>query len=166
VKNVDLLCSTVLNTANSSIYLFNPWYPKFFQIWSFTLVILWVSFKWHKFVKYCRHLHIDSLHLPVNTDCSTNLVCQEYSNILNPFSAHCRFSFPLPYLLACLLTHSLTLWCRILFAKLIVIQLIKKYPASFMEPEGSSPCSQKSATGLYPEPAESNSLHQSLSPKV
>jgi len=28
-----------------------------------------------------------------------------------------------------------------LFEKLIVTQLIKKYPAFFMEPEGSSPCS-------------------------
>jgi hypothetical protein len=36
--------------------------------------------------------------------------------------------------------------------KLIVTQLIKKYPAFFMEPEGSSPCSQKPATGPYPEP--------------
>jgi hypothetical protein len=29
----------------------------------------------------------------------------------------------------------------------------QKNPASFMEPEGSSPCSQKPATGPYPEPA-------------
>jgi hypothetical protein len=28
---------------------------------------------------------------------------------------------------------------------------IKKYPAFFMEPEGSSPCSQKPAIGPYPE---------------
>jgi hypothetical protein len=34
-----------------------------------------------------------------------------------------------------------------------------------MEPEGSSPCSQKPATGPYPEPAESSSAHRSLSPK-
>jgi hypothetical protein len=33
-----------------------------------------------------------------------------------------------------------------------------------MEPQGSSPCSQKPATGPYPEPGESNSLHRSLSP--
>jgi len=32
-----------------------------------------------------------------------------------------------------------------------------------MEPEGSLPCSQKSATVSYPEPAESNSHHKSLS---
>jgi hypothetical protein len=50
----------------------------------------------------------------------------------------------------------LTLWSRIFFEKLIVIQLIKKYPAFFTEPEGSSPCSQKPATGPYPEPAESS----------
>jgi hypothetical protein len=34
---------------------------------------------------------------------------------------------------------------------LIVTQLIKKYPAFFMEPEGSSPCTQKLTTGPYPE---------------
>jgi hypothetical protein len=33
-----------------------------------------------------------------------------------------------------------------------------------MEPEGSLECSQKPATGLYPEPAESSSPHWSLSP--
>jgi hypothetical protein len=33
-----------------------------------------------------------------------------------------------------------------------------------MEPEGSSPCSQKPAIGLYPEPAESSLLDQSLAP--
>jgi hypothetical protein len=32
------------------------------------------------------------------------------------------------------------------------------------EPEGSSPCSQKPATGPYPEPAESSLPHRSLSP--
>jgi hypothetical protein len=31
-----------------------------------------------------------------------------------------------------------------------------------MEPEESSPCPQKPATGPYPEPAESNSLHRYL----
>jgi hypothetical protein len=34
-----------------------------------------------------------------------------------------------------------------------------------MELEGSLPCSQKPATGPYPEPAESSSPHWSLSPK-
>jgi hypothetical protein len=53
--------------------------------------------------------------------------------------------------------------CRILFEKLNVTQLIKKYPF-FMDPEGSSPCSQKPASGLYPELAESSSPHRSLSP--
>jgi hypothetical protein len=42
------------------------------------------------------------------------------------------------------------------FGKLIVTQLVKKYPALFMEPEGSLSCSQKPATGPYPEPAESS----------
>jgi hypothetical protein len=35
-------------------------------------------------------------------------------------------------------------WCRI-FEKLIVTQLVKKYPAFFMEPEGSLLCSQNTA---------------------
>jgi hypothetical protein len=47
--------------------------------------------------------------------------------------------------------------------KLIVTQIVKKYPAFFMEPEGSSPCLQKSATGPYPETAESSSPHRSPS---
>jgi hypothetical protein len=53
--------------------------------------------------------------------------------------------------------------CRIFFEKLIVAQLVKQ-PAFLIEPKGSLPCSQKSATGPYPEPAKSNSPHQSLSP--
>jgi hypothetical protein len=39
-----------------------------------------------------------------------------------------------------ILTYLLTPWCRILFEKLIVTQLIKKNPVFFKEPEGSSPC--------------------------
>jgi hypothetical protein len=61
------------------------------------------------------------------------------------------------------LTHSLSLsltpWYRILFEKLSVTQLIKKYPDFFMEPEGSSLCSQKPATEPYPEPAKSSFPH-------
>jgi hypothetical protein len=63
------------------------------------------------------------------------------------------------YLLSYLLTHSLTQLCRILFEVLVVTQLIKKYPAFFMEPDGSSLCSQKPAAGPYPEPAESSWPH-------
>jgi hypothetical protein len=58
----------------------------------------------------------------------------------------------------------LTPRCRILFEKLIVTQVVKKYPAFFMEPEGSLSCSQKPATGPYSEPGESSSPHRSLSP--
>jgi len=57
-----------------------------------------------------------------------------------------------------------TPWCRMLFEKLIVTQLVKKYPALFMEPEGSSPCSQETATGSYSEPAVPSSPHRFLSP--
>jgi len=52
---------------------------------------------------------------------------------------------------------------RILFEKLIVTQLVKKYPAFCVEPKGSLPCSQKLAIGLYPEPAEYNLPHRFLS---
>jgi len=31
-------------------------------------------------------------------------------------------------------------WCIIFFEELIVTQLVKKYAAFFMKPEGSSPC--------------------------
>jgi hypothetical protein len=55
------------------------------------------------------------------------------------------------HLLTYLLTYLLTPWCRALFEKLIVIQLVKKYLAFYMEPEGSSPCSQKPDIGPYPE---------------
>jgi hypothetical protein len=40
----------------------------------------------------------------------------------------------------------------------------QNYPAFFMEPEGSFPCSQKPTIGSYPELAESSSPHRSLSP--
>jgi hypothetical protein len=50
------------------------------------------------------------------------------------------------------------------FEKLTVTQFVKQEPAFVMEPECSLPCSQKPATGPYPEPAESNSPHRCLSP--
>jgi hypothetical protein len=43
-------------------------------------------------------------------------------------------TYLLTYLLTYSLTHSLTPWCRILFEKLIVIQLVKKYPAFLWNP--------------------------------
>jgi hypothetical protein len=52
----------------------------------------------------------------------------------------------------------------IFFEKLIVTQFVKQKPAIFTEPEGSLSCSQKPATGPYPEPAKSSSPHRSLSP--
>jgi hypothetical protein len=46
----------------------------------------------------------------------------------------------LSYLLTYLLAYLLTVWCSILFQKLIVTQLIKK--SRFMEPDDSSVCSK------------------------
>jgi hypothetical protein len=40
----------------------------------------------------------------------------------------------------------------------------QKISRFLMEPEGLSPCSQKPASGPYPEPAESSSPHRFLSP--
>jgi hypothetical protein len=41
----------------------------------------------------------------------------------------------------------------------------QKISCFLMEQEGSLPYSQTPATGTYPEPAESSSPHQSLSPQ-
>jgi hypothetical protein len=64
---------------------------------------------------------------------------------LMPLSMHAHI---LPSFLPSLLTS----WCRILFEKLIVTQLVKKISRLLMEPEGSSLCSQNPATRPYPEP--------------
>jgi hypothetical protein len=53
------------------------------------------------------------------------------------------------YLLTYLLTYSMV---QDIIGK-IVTQLVKTYIVFFIEPEGSLPCSQKPATGPYPEPA-------------
>jgi hypothetical protein len=41
----------------------------------------------------------------------------------------------------------------------------QKMSCFLLELEGSLPCSQKPATGPYPEPAEFSSLRRSLSPQ-
>jgi hypothetical protein len=69
-----------------------------------------------------------------------------------------------PPLLRYILTHSLTLWCRIFFEKLIAAQLVKQQPAFFMEPESLLEFSQNPATRPYPEPDESSSPYRCLSP--
>jgi hypothetical protein len=66
----------------------------------------------------------------------------------------------LTYLLTYSLTHSLTPWCRKLFEKLTVTQLVKKILLSY----GTRRFSHKPATGPYPEPVESSSPYRSLSP--
>jgi hypothetical protein len=47
--------------------------------------------------------------------------------------------------------YKLTPWGKVLFEKLTVTQLVKKFPP-FMEAEVSLPCSQEPAIGPYPEP--------------
>jgi hypothetical protein len=64
------------------------------------------------------------------------------------------------------LPHLLIPWCRTVFEKLNVTQLLKNYPAFFMEPEGSLTCSQKPANGPHSEPAESSNPIDSYLPKV
>jgi len=53
-------------------------------------------------------------------------------------------------------SYLLTPWCRVLLEKLTGLQLVKKFPPHFTEPEGSSPHSQASATCLYPGPVQSS----------
>jgi len=48
------------------------------------------------------------------------------------------------------------------YEKSLVTQLVKQYPAFFMEPEDSLSCSQKLAIGLCSEPIKSSLPHRSL----
>jgi hypothetical protein len=48
------------------------------------------------------------------------------------------------------LSENSTPWSRTVLEKLIVAQLVNKFPA-FMEPKGSLPCSEEAITELYPE---------------
>jgi hypothetical protein len=54
-------------------------------------------------------------------------------------------------------------WNRALLEKLIVTQLVKKF-SPFVEPEGSSPCSQEPAIGHYLEPYASSPHLSTLFP--
>ena len=55
-----------------------------------------------------------------------------------------------------IITYLLTPWCRVLLEKLTGLQLVKKFLVFFMEPEGSLPHSQASATSPYSGPAQSS----------
>ena len=65
-------------------------------------------------------------------------------------------TYLLTYLLTYWITYSLTPWCSALLEQLTGLQLVKKFPHHFTEPEGSLPYSQASATCLYPGPAQSS----------
>jgi hypothetical protein len=66
------------------------------------------------------------------------------------------------YLLTYLLTYSMV---QNIIWKADCYSARQKISRFLKEPEGSSPCSQKPATGPYSEPAESSSPHRSLSPQ-
>jgi hypothetical protein len=80
-------------------------------------------------------------------------------HIKNPY-----LLYLLTYLLTSFLPYLLTPWCRTLFEKLIVTQLVKKYPAFFMKPEASLVYSQNPTIRPYPEADESSTPHRSLPP--
>jgi hypothetical protein len=60
-----------------------------------------------------------------------------------PLLSQMHLVHTLPHYFPMVLTYSFTPWCRILFEKLIVTQVVKKISCFLMEPEGSLPCSQK-----------------------
>jgi len=64
--------------------------------------------------------------------------CENFCIFRIEFNGICELNFTDTYLL--------TPWFTVLLEKLIVTEIIKKYPAFFMEPEGSSPCSKRPAT--------------------
>ena len=53
-------------------------------------------------------------------------------------------------------TYLLTPRCTVILEQLTGLQLVKKFPRHFTEPEGSLPHSQPSATCLYPWAAQSS----------
>jgi hypothetical protein len=65
---------------------------------------------------------------------------QEWDCISSTYLLTYLLTYVLTYSLTHSLTHSLTAWCRILFEKLIVTQLVKKVFRLLMEPDVSLPC--------------------------
>jgi len=74
---------------------------------------------------------------------------------------HILTEFGVPVKLTYSLTHSVV---KDIIWKADCHSAYQKYPAFLMKLEGSLLCSQKPATGPYPEPAESSSPHRSLYP--
>jgi hypothetical protein len=59
------------------------------------------------------------------------------------------------FALASFVTYLLTPWSRVLLEKLTGSQIVKKFPAFYMEPEGSLQQSQVPAICPYSDPARS-----------
>jgi hypothetical protein len=101
-----------------------------------------------------RHLPLTFCHIVVCVfragHVQTAALCWKAQNVL------C-----LTYLLTYSLTHSMV---QDIIWKADCHSACQKISCFLMEPGGSLPCSNKPATGLYPEPAETSSPHPSLSP--
>ena len=72
----------------------------------------------------------------------------------------CSLTFDFIYLLTYFLTYLLIPWSGVLLEKLTDFQLVRKFPAFYVEPEVSLPQSQVPTTCPYPEPARSSSHPQ------
>jgi hypothetical protein len=108
--------------------------------------------------------------------CSQKMEELSYNNNETYLYTADRDKDELPFLSLCynkiftyLLTYSLTHWLthskvQDIIWKADCHSACQKYPVFFTKPEGSLPCSQKPATGPYPEPTESSASHGSPSP--
>jgi hypothetical protein len=114
------------------------------------------SFKSRKHVKNVRSLFL--LH---NSNFFINVLTSSFWVTVLIWGPWIDLFKLLTYLLTYLLTHSMV---QNIIWKPDCHSAYQKNPAFFMKPEGSSPCSQKPATGPYPQPAESSSSHRFLFP--
>jgi hypothetical protein len=111
----------------------------------------------HNFV--CKNFFV-SYELKLWRRCKTLRLCLITCTQLGLYTTR-NCTELLTYLLTYLLTHSLH--GSGYYLKADCYSARQKISRFLTEPEGSSPCSQKPATGPYPEPSESSSPHRSLS---